>query len=256
MTRIITEEHKNTETINSRIAKIRTKYCSNSNTLFAKKMDLSKQTTSNLCSDGTSVGAKTINRILTAFPQVSRTWLVLGEGPMLREEMNGSVSVSNSTNTVINSTNTTIGTSAPEQVAPAVNGIQHVPCIPSGIYQRRDFDCLDYIRKNPVPRIRLSDSFGNIDLLYTVRDDSMFPLFNRGDIIGLREVPLDCTIVNGNVYLIDSRSCGLLLRMVHDLGDGIIEVVPMERNRYRPFTLEKSDVIRAFCSIYLVRTYL
>lgn len=246
----------NNKTIADRLSRIRFEFCNGDNKLLAETLGIAPQQCSNYINGKKGIGQKTINKILDAFPSINSAWLILGDGPMLREEMNGSVSVSNSTNTVINSTNTTIGTSAPEQVAPAVNGIQHVPCIPSGIYQRRDFDCLDYVRKNPVPRIRLSDSFGNIDLLYTVRDDSMFPLFNRGDIIGLREVPLDCTIVNGNVYLIDSRSCGLLLRMVHDLGDGIIEVVPMERNRYRPFTLEKSDVIRTFCSIYLVRTYL
>lgn len=256
MAKINVFSNEDLKIINNRIAKIRLQLCDDNNKEFASLLGISPQYTTNLCRPGTSVGKKQIDKILDAFPHINSAWLILGDGPMLREEMNGSVSVSNSTNTVINSTNTTIGTSAPEQVAPAVNGIQHVPCIPSGIYQRRDLDCLDYVRKNPVPRIRLSDSFGNIDLLYTVRDDSMLPLFNRGDIIGLREVPLDCTIVNGNVYLIDSRSCGLLLRMVHDLGDGIIEVVPMERNRYRPFTLEKSDVIRAFCSIYLVRTYL
>lgn len=207
--------------------------------------------------DRVKLNQATVAKIHEAFPDLSLEWLLRDVGPMVvSEDVCADVSVSNSSNVVKNSSNTTIGSGQSCPVAPTAGGIQHVPCIPSGIYQRRDFDCLDYVRKNPVPRIRLSDSFGNIDLLYTVRDDSMFPLFNRGDIIGLREVPLDCTIVNGNVYLIDSRSCGLLLRMVHDLGDGIIEVVPMERNRYRPFTLEKSDVIRVFCSIYLVRTYL
>ncbi len=69
--------------IGYRVAKIRTDLCDENNTLFAERLKIAKQTASGLCSGEKSVGKKTIEKILQAFPQVSRTWLVLGEGPML-----------------------------------------------------------------------------------------------------------------------------------------------------------------------------
>lgn len=69
--------------IGYRVAKIRTDLCGENNNLFAEKLKVAKQTASGLCSGEKSVGKKTIDKILAAFPEVSRAWLVLGEGPML-----------------------------------------------------------------------------------------------------------------------------------------------------------------------------
>lgn len=73
-----------------RIAKIRTDLCGENNTLFAEKLGIAKQTASNICSGDKSVGKRTMDKILEAFPQVSKTWLVLGVGDMFVEGGNGS----------------------------------------------------------------------------------------------------------------------------------------------------------------------
>ena len=73
---------ENKAKINNRIAKIRELLCANDNKEFAKKLGKSPQMASGLCHTG-SVGKKITEEILLAFPEISRVWLLTGEGDML-----------------------------------------------------------------------------------------------------------------------------------------------------------------------------
>lgn len=68
--------------IENRLAKIRTELCEESNTIFAEKLGIAKQTASNLIGGQKSIGKKTIEKVLEAFPNISKKWLILGEGDM------------------------------------------------------------------------------------------------------------------------------------------------------------------------------
>ena len=65
-----------------RIAEIRQKFCNGNNAEFAQKLGFSKQYTSGLCTAGERITEKTLEKVLNAFPDVSRTWLYFGDGPM------------------------------------------------------------------------------------------------------------------------------------------------------------------------------
>lgn len=67
--------------INDRIAKIRLKMCEGDNRIFAEKLGISVQHASNICNNE-SVGKRVMQNILVAFPNVSREWLLTGEGRM------------------------------------------------------------------------------------------------------------------------------------------------------------------------------
>lgn len=71
--------------INSRIYKIRECFCDGNNQNFATKVGVTNQQSSQLCSGTTRPGTKMLEKILTAFPQVSRAWLILGEGEMITQ---------------------------------------------------------------------------------------------------------------------------------------------------------------------------
>lgn len=70
--------------INSRIKKIRTEFFNDSNTEFAKALNKSTQYTSNLTSDGKSVGKNVIESLTSIIPNLNVTWLLTGEGDMLK----------------------------------------------------------------------------------------------------------------------------------------------------------------------------
>lgn len=66
-----------------RIHKIRAYFCEDNNKKFANLLGVSEQQASNLVSGFRTPGPKKLEEILTAFPQVNRAWLILGEGAML-----------------------------------------------------------------------------------------------------------------------------------------------------------------------------
>lgn len=76
--------------INERINKIREHFCKGDNTAFAQILGKAPQYVSNLCNNGKKVGNKVLNEILMAFPAVNPIWLKLGEGEMLKGNVESS----------------------------------------------------------------------------------------------------------------------------------------------------------------------
>ena len=68
----------------SRIKEIRDVMCSGNNKLFAEIMDVKANTTSNWVSRGVSL--EIANMILSKFSNVNSTWLLTGEGEMLKTD--------------------------------------------------------------------------------------------------------------------------------------------------------------------------
>lgn len=73
-----------------KVAEIRRVLCDNSNNKLSEKLGLSPQTVSNLTAGLRGIGRGTAEKILAAFPEISRVWLLAGEGPMLVSADNGS----------------------------------------------------------------------------------------------------------------------------------------------------------------------
>ena len=73
-------------TINEKISKIRDAFCNGDNGVFATRLGVSTQYASNICKNGKNVGEKQKQHILDVFPDVSRSWLLAGEGTMLKSE--------------------------------------------------------------------------------------------------------------------------------------------------------------------------
>ena len=69
--------------IGARFSEIRARFCQNSNKMFAEMLGIDDKQASNYCGGTKNPGKKMIDRVLNAFPEVSRSWLVLGEGDML-----------------------------------------------------------------------------------------------------------------------------------------------------------------------------
>lgn len=70
----------------NRISEIRTLFCNGNNAEFAERLGVSKQYSSGLCTAGERITERTLEKILTTFPEVNRSWLYFGEGEMLIAE--------------------------------------------------------------------------------------------------------------------------------------------------------------------------
>lgn len=86
--------------ISSRLLKIRVKLCDDNNNIFAEKLGISKQQASNYVNGKSNPGQKKLEEVLDAFPEVNRTWLILGEGPMLYSQKSEDANVEAKRSTV------------------------------------------------------------------------------------------------------------------------------------------------------------
>lgn len=66
----------------ARISTIRDTLCGGDNKLFAKKLGVSTAYSSALCNEKQPITQKTLEKILSIFPEVSTHWLYHGEGSM------------------------------------------------------------------------------------------------------------------------------------------------------------------------------
>lgn len=55
---------------------------------FAKKSSIDSSNLNKMLNEGQSITKKTLEKILTAFPNINRDWLISGEGDMLNGEIN------------------------------------------------------------------------------------------------------------------------------------------------------------------------
>ena len=79
-----------------RIAKIRSFYFKNHFEDFAAKMGVSVKYASGLCNQKEVITEKTLEKILKAFPEISRKWLYFGEGEMFSSGNISNAAIGNS----------------------------------------------------------------------------------------------------------------------------------------------------------------
>lgn len=71
-----------TDETSTRIRRIRTEFCHDDNSEFARRIGKSHQHASALCSGKSKAGTQTLALILRAFPTVRAEWLYFGTGKM------------------------------------------------------------------------------------------------------------------------------------------------------------------------------
>lgn len=204
-------------------------------------------------------GALKLTNVLTAFPDLNRDWLLFGEGPMLRtadttkptQQSTGdnSPNVMGNNNMVGNTINTT---HAP--VCAQENAVR--PIVPVELYKKPNTDVYNEIVEKPSSGVEYAQyfrSFSDFCMYMRVQGDSMSPNFLRGDLLALSLLKATY-ILNGTIYVLDTKSYGLVLRVVIDRGDIYECHVIGDETRYAPFSVPKADVIRIYKVMGLIRT--
>jgi len=69
---------------NERIKKVREYFCDDSNVVFAKRVGVNTNQSSNWVSEAYNAGGTVLNKIIAAFPEINPHWLLTGEGEMTK----------------------------------------------------------------------------------------------------------------------------------------------------------------------------
>lgn len=93
--RVINNNEKKLSEWAKRVEKIRRILAENNNNVFAERVGITPQLASAIVSGNKGVGRNVAEKILAAFPEVSRMWLYTGEGQMIEQGDNSQAIIGN-----------------------------------------------------------------------------------------------------------------------------------------------------------------
>lgn len=129
---------------------------------------------------------------------------------------------------------------------PELNHDNDIPVVPARLFRAPEIDIYDYVmNSSSVERLPPVPHFQKHDLFATCPGDAMSPRIRRGYLMALRRMPLDSTIINGETYVVDTKSQGMFLRRIVDNGEGLTFVAE-NQNDFPEFSLPYDDVINIF----------
>lgn len=223
----------------------------------------SKAQISNYLTGKVPFGKKAAKEWSNAFG-LSESWLLTGEGEMLRENAPQPTVQQNNhhspgarmENNYYMRGGTEGGNTAAQSLEVKSASEDARPIIPSYMYNMPDYDIYANI-KNGAANMEIFSVEGfmkQIDIIYRVQDNSMTPTFTSGDLIGIRRLPETEHIVNGDYYVIDTKPHGVRLRILIENADSYtLRTTDANRDRYTDFKVAKSEIISIFAVIFLFR---
>lgn len=156
-------------------------------------------------------------------------WLLTGEGPMFDDE--GS---------------STLREFHPLEDHPELNHEDDIPVIPARLFRAPEINIYEYVMNSPnVERLPPVPHFQKHDLFATCPGDAMAPRICRGYLLALRRMPIDSTIINGEIYVIDTVSQGMFLRRIIDNGEGLT-FISENHTDFPEFLLPYDEIINIF----------
>lgn len=193
--------------------------------------------------------------ISKAFPDLNMGWLTTGEGTMLREPQVQYKAVQNNTNSPHATMYANHG-DVYHNIQDIPSATDAAPLVPIELTRKENTDIYNEMmgKANEAEHITKVNVFSEVDFYFTVYDDSMNPTFVRGDILALRHLESGMFIINGNPYVLDTKSHGMVIRVLKEREDHY-ECSVLERNdRYEAFNVPKTDVYMVYNIKGMIRT--
>lgn len=200
------------------------------------------------------IGADKLEKICSKYPELNRKWLLYGQGEMLNPiQLGGIHSVASAPHAIsaVNSTVNAQGASCTPH-APA----NEVCIVPEEISELPDTDVYELVKGgglNGAERLNAVGRHIRIDMYWRVREDAMMPRFMRGDILALAALPEGAMFPNGSPMVVDTRPFGFVFRRVYDAGDALDCRVANAESGYADTVMQKSQVIRLYRVVGMVR---
>lgn len=176
-------------------------------------------------------------------------WLITGDGPMFESEANVTQTNVNGNNVIahtINNIADTITPSTPSDLDDLV------PIVPRDIARMPNVSIWEYMRTNTdtasAPKIY---QFPRYDFYFQCVTDAMRPEIMAGDLLGIRKYDTSAPLINGEAYVIDTKSAGMIIRMLEEKEDGYI--ASAHNDRYKDTFFPRSEVLSIFTIVGLVR---
>jgi len=201
---------------------LRTKKVSNVSD-FAKKIGISNSMMTEINKYRSNVGIKAIQNTVNSFSIVDSEWLLTGRGKMT---------------TFKTPNNQKNFNDLEEEYAIKRHGIPLIPMDAMAGWCTGGSQIMEYeVDRYIVPEFEEL----NVDFMIRVRNDSMLPKFNSGDIVACKKLPSRTFFQWNKVYVLDTIQGALIKRVKKSKLDNHILCVS-ENEEYEPFDLNLEEV--------------
>lgn len=213
-------------------------------------------------------GSRKLEDILRVFPQLNRTWLLFGEGEMLKSDATtpiikgditiGDVSNSNISNVGHGQKNMPavieIKENGVEVECPKCGEVIEVPgstvlaMVPKEITRKPDIDLEKWRRKHPqqMTKIDFSEIWGNEPFVVQVDTRAMEPDYREGTFLVLQPLPdISYATADGIAYVIDTMKPHTLFRNLTDKYDGTY-LLTSNSDKRGSIRLKAEDIITVY----------
>ena len=206
-----------------------------------------------------SIQPDKLTRIQECYPDLNIEWLVTGRGNMLNTPQHMSV-INNGTNSGTMGNNINMGSTCErcrnaESVA-CDGDCAHcaIPVVPSELISMPNTDIYKAVKQlDNVNRYPHTGQTPRPDLYYPIMSRAMEPYICLGDRLALLSFPLgEEAIEPGTPHTVDTLSKGFITRLIFEHPDGYLARA-YDREQYPDFVIKKSDVIRVYRIIGLIR---
>lgn len=196
--------------------------------------------------------------IFREFPELNRVWLLTGEGEMLnqpeRAAVNNTVTVGRDNNgSIANGTShcgSVLYSNGAEMFDEEANALArrsnitrlYRPIVPEQLLHQPSVDIFEFIlaNKERIPYEPNVAQFCEYTFLSPAPNDCMRPEISRGDIMAVKKMPTK-KIINGERYMLDTKSRGAIIGFMTDLGTSFL-CRALDPNEFADMRIAKAEV--------------
>ena len=193
-------------------------------------------------------------QIQSAFPDLNMSWLLTGEGEMLRQASSQNITGNNN---IVGNSNTGNNTIIADTQAQKGTNHHYKPIVPKYLTSQPNTDVYKILNTDghtmQLDSMTAIPPYNNFDFYYVVRQDAMKPLYKEGDVLALAHTERGSDIIQGASMIIDTNDFGFLLRRIYDRGDYYECRIINENSSFETQNIAKTRVIRLYRIVYSIR---
>lgn len=225
---------------------------------LSNEFNVSQPYISQLINGKKEAGKKVASKLSEKYG-ISEAWVLTGKGEMLAQPQSTTIMASNNSYGDNASGNNNITITPPTQETNFEDNAHSVilrPIVNKLLASKPNTDVYKIVKGDGVKlqHILAFPQYDDFDFYYQVRQDAMFPTYDKGDILALMHMPVDAHIIQGSAMVIDTKSFGFLFRRVYDNGDSYECKCINENSVFRNQSIPKDDVIRLYRVIYSIKS--
>ena len=157
-------------------------------------------------------------------------WLTTGEGPMF-----------------IKNPSHIHKADAHEIMGPKHHYNDEIPVIPAWMFRAPSSNIYETVMADPnIETLPTIPHLAPHELFARCPGDAMSPRIRRGHLMALTRLDKEAPIVNGEIYAVDTKSQGMIVRRICDNRNGTWTCTPCDLDHFQPFDIDRSDVINVF----------